>query len=67
MDEPKRLERVDNMDMRIGPIVVIKMRRKIVMMVMIHRQLMCRGHMEIVMSSHADTYKGYEEHLRAKE
>jgi len=55
------------MDMRIGPIVVIKMRRKIVMMVMIHRQLMCRGHMEIVMGSHADTYNGYEEYLRAKE
>ena len=36
------------------------------MMVMIQRQLVRRGHMEIVMRSHACTRNGYEEYLRAK-
>lgn len=66
LDQPNRLESVINMDMRTSPIVVIKMRRKIVMMVMIQRQLVRRGHMEIVMRSHACTRNGYEEYLRAK-
>lgn len=54
------------MNMRTRPIVVIKVRRKIVMVVMVHCQLMNRGHMEIVMRRRACTRNGRKEYLRTE-
>jgi hypothetical protein len=55
LDQPNRLEAVDSMNVCTRPIIMIKMRRKVVVVMVIHSRLMSRRHMEIVLGRDART------------